>query len=116
MQDVPASTPNGVSVKSVDNMANFGFRLAYADFYTRENNKEINVESSSSGSDAAVGSTASGFSPVTIDESGEMNFTTQMQDIALNIQTAKQTSEMSKKNGARNSKSEQNNDQVQEMQ
>ena len=45
-----------------------------------------------------------------------MNFTTQMQDIALNIQTAKQTSEMSKKSGARNSKSEQNNDQVQEMQ
>ena len=106
MQDVTASAPNGVSgqnlnVQSVNNITGFDFKLAYADFHTNDRNKDINVETSSTGSDAAVGSTASGMPPVEIDDYGITNFIDHMQEIALNLQALTQTPDMSKKRGPR---------------
>ncbi len=104
MQDVTAGTPNGVSgqnlnVQRVDNAANYGFKLAYADFHANDYNKEINVEGSNTGSDAAVGSTASGMPPIEIDDHNVTNFSDHMNQIALNLQAFNQTPEMSKKRG-----------------
>ena len=119
MQDVTAGVPNGTSgqnlnVQRMDHIADFDFKLAYADFHANENNREINVESANSGSDAAVGSTASGMPPIEIDDHGMTNFQDHMREIALSLQAFNQTPEMSKKSGTRSSKAEQNKDQAQQ--
>ena len=60
MQDVTAGVPNGTSgqnlnVQRMDHIADFDFKLAYADFHVNNRNKELNVEGANGDADAAQG-------------------------------------------------------------